>query len=269
VENATYARAYLNKMSEALQSLNYHGKLVYIHDGDVESLQLVHKRDEQGEYERLVHLSGTAREVIRNNDVVTCYLPDSQSVLVGKRRFDNHLFAKLTTDFDKFVEHYHFTIDGEGRVAGQHATIVLIKPKDSFRYGYRLWIAKDNSLLLKSDLLNTEGKILEQLVFVELNVVEEIPTAMLEPAVSGESYTWHNDKEDSQHKENLVTDSRWQIGKMPTGFFVTGRTTQTMKDANHPVDHMVVSDGLASISIYIKSLTRDAKRFAVYPGWAR
>ena len=68
---------YVNKMGTALQTLNYHGTLVYINNGQVESIELFHKNDGKDEIERLVHLSGEPREVIRDNDVVTCYLPDS------------------------------------------------------------------------------------------------------------------------------------------------------------------------------------------------
>ena len=49
---------YVNKMGSALQTLNYHGTLVYINDDQVESIELIHKNDGKGEFERLVHLSG-------------------------------------------------------------------------------------------------------------------------------------------------------------------------------------------------------------------
>ena len=59
-ENAP-ALQYLSKMGEALKSLNYYGTLVYMHDGRVESLKIIHKRDSSGELQRVVHLTGEAR----------------------------------------------------------------------------------------------------------------------------------------------------------------------------------------------------------------
>ena len=175
------ALQYLNKMGEALKSLNYYGTLVYMHDGRVESLKIIHKRDSSGELQRVVHLTGEAREVIRNNDVVTCYMPDSQSVLVGERRFNNHLLSKLTRNFQEFAGNYQFQVDGNGRVAGRNATIISINPKDNFRYGYRFWIDDENGLLLKSDLMSSDAVVLEQLMFVELTVVDKVPDEMLKP----------------------------------------------------------------------------------------
>ena len=248
----------LNKMSTALKSLNYHGKVVYMHEGHVESLQLIHKNDVNGERQRVVHLTGAAREVIRKGDTVTCYLPDSQSVVVGTRRFNNHLLAKLTTGIEKFADQYTFTFAGNGRVAGRDTTIVSVDPKDIFRYGYRFWIDKDTHLLLKSDLIGDNGQSLEQVAFVELEIVDNIPDKMLMPAISGESFTWHDGKDNSEQK---VLEFAWQISRMPNGFKITGRSKQRMPNSSEPVDYMIVSDGLASVSVYIEQFTAESQGF--------
>jgi sigma-E factor negative regulatory protein RseB len=250
-ENSASALGFLNKMGSAIKSLNYHGTLVYMHNGQVESLKLIHKHDSSGEFQRIVHLSGEAREVIRNNDVVTCYMPDSQSVMVGERRFNNHLLSRLTKNFGDFEGQYEFVIDGKGRIADRDSTIILIRPKDGFRYGYRFWIDDNSGLLLKSGLLAADGSVLEQLMFVELDIVDSIPETMLKPAVNGDSYTWHNGRQKTAEQAGTTTNN-WQIGRMPDGFVITDRSKQKMPDKNDPVDYMMVTDGLASISVYIE-----------------
>ncbi|MCI0508367.1 MAG: MucB/RseB C-terminal domain-containing protein [Gammaproteobacteria bacterium] len=251
-QNAAPALSFLNKMGSAIKDLNYHGTLVYLHGGQVESLKLVHKQDKSGEIQRLVHLSGEAREVIRNNEIVTCYMPDTRSVVVGERRFNNHLLSRLTRNFGDFEGQYEFVVDGKGRIAERESTVVLIRPKDGFRYGYRFWIDDDSGLLLKSDLLATDGSVLEQLMFVELAVVDRIPDAMLQPAVNGESYTWHNGRGKRADQQIEQETNSWRIARMPDGFIVTDRSKQKIPNRNQPVDYMMVSDGLASISIYIE-----------------
>lgn len=261
-QNSSPALTYLSKMGSALKSLNYYGTLVYMHGGQVESLKLIHKKDDAGEFQRVVHLTGEAREVIRNNDVVTCYMPDSQSVLVGERRFNNHLLSKLTKNFEDFSGNYDFRVDGKGRVAGRATTIIAIQPKDNFRYGYRFWIDNDSSLLLKSDLIAVDGMVLEQLMFVEISVVDTIPDDMLKPAVNGESYTWHNGRDKTnQTPGQTENNGAWQVVRMPEGFEVTDRSKHKMPDKNKPVDYLVVTDGLASISIYIEQFGVQNKGF--------
>jgi sigma-E factor negative regulatory protein RseB len=258
-DNRSLAVDYLNKMGMALHSLDYYGALVYSHDSQIETMQLIHKKDANGEHERLVHTSGAEREVVRKGDMVTCYLSDSQSVLVGKRRFNSHLLAKLRTDFTKFTDTYSFEADGKDRVAGRKARIILIKPKDNYRYGYRLWIDEDSHLLLKSELVDEKQKVLEQMMFANLNVVDDIPDAKLQPAINGESYTWHEDK--AREPVNAQLDEGWQLRKLPNGFSVTGHFMQNMPNSKEPVEHMVISDGLASISVYIEKFNADNKNF--------
>ena len=250
----------LNKMGEAIKKSNYFGTLVYTHDGHVESLKIVHKMDGKGELQRIVHLTGAAREVIRKDDVVTCYMPDSQSVFVGERRFNNHLLARLSQNFEEFTNQYDFNIDGTGRVAGRESTIVAIKPKDNFRYGYRFWIDNDSHLLLKSDLLDASNNVLEQLMFVDINVGTEISPDMLKPAIDGKSFTWHKGSE--KPVENASTSmTGWQVKNLPNGFSVKDRSKQKMPNSDDPVDYLFISDGLATISVYIEKFDVDNKGY--------
>ena len=250
---------YVNKMGTALQTLNYHGTLVYINNGQVESIELFHKNDGKDEIERLVHLSGEPREVIRDNDVVTCYLPDSQSVVVGQRRFNNHLFAKLTTNLDQFAPNYSFIIAGSNRVAGKVSRVININPKDLYRYGYRLWIDENSYLLLRSELVDSQGSVLEQMMFTQIDVNDQIPDSMLKPAITGESFTWHG--ADNKDANKINTHQTWKVGKMPSGFMVSARYKQNMPNSTRPAEHAIISDGLASISVYIEPIDNESKSF--------
>lgn len=252
--------AYLNKMGEALKNLNYHGTLVYSHDGILESMQLIHKSSKDGEHERLVHLSGSPREVIRNNDVVTSYLPDSQSVVVRQRRFNSHLLAKLTQNFSDFVGTYNIKAGGIDRVAGKKARLILIQPKDIYRYGYRLLIDEASGLLLKSELTENE-KVLEQMMFVQIQVMDSIPDPMLQPGVSGDRYTWHRGGKGAKDGP-YSADKSWQIKNLPSGFVVSGRYKQQMQNNMRPAEHMVITDGLASVSVYIEHVGEQGKGYS-------
>lgn len=64
-------RDWIERMSMAMQGLNYIGSFVYIHDSDVEAMKIYHSRIGTTEYERLISLNGEAREIIRDEDSVT------------------------------------------------------------------------------------------------------------------------------------------------------------------------------------------------------
>lgn len=250
----------LDRMQDAVQRLNYQGTLVYFQGGQVQSMHIVHKADEKGEYERLVNLNGPAREVIRSNNVVTCYMPDHKSVLVGERKYNSNVLGKLVAnDFSSFQNYYQFQIEGDDRVAGLAAQRVLIKPRDTYRYGYRLWLDRNNGLLLKFDLLAEDGQALEQAMFADIRVVDQIPDAMLAPTTASEGFAWFKQEKTADSAE--APESAWHIRHLPVGFAITARFHHPLPNSDAVAEHVIASDGLASVSVYIEKLSENRKRF--------
>jgi len=243
----------LLRMQTASQSLNYFGTLVYLHDEQVQTMKVVHRADHNGEFERLINLNGVAREIVRKNNVVICYMPDSKEVMVGKQQFQGNVLAQLAeNDFERLQKYYAFSFENVERVAGKAAQRILIKPKDSFRYGYRLWVDNSHANLLKSDLLSEQGKVLEQAMFADITYVDVIPDTMLEPESTSDNFTWF--EHDREQNDSMFIESRWIVGALPQGFEVTSRFHHLMPNAVTPAEHWIISDGLASISIYIEKI---------------
>jgi len=136
---------------------------------------------------------------------------------------------------------------------------VEINPKDLYRYGYRLWIDESSNLLLKSELVDSQGAVLEQMMFTQIEIVDEIPDAMLKPAISGESFTWHGD--DEKIEKDGEIDRSWQVANMPSGFVVSARYKQQMPNSSQPAEHVIISDGLASVSVYIEPFNAESQSF--------
>ena len=261
----------LMRMQTATQNINYQGTLVYLQDGQVQSMRVVHKADQNGEVERLINLNGAAREIVRKNDVVTCYMPDRKMVSVGRRhQFTGNLLSQLAeNDFGRLQDYYSFEFEVVERVAGQSAQRILIKPKDTSRYGYRLWVDEANTILLKSDLLDEQGGVLEQTMFADIQIGGDIPDVMLAPQSGSENFTWFEhepiDKAsadgESASSEKGLAESRWAIADFPQGFNVTTRFHQQMPNSSVQTEHWIISDGLANISIYIEQIPEGKPAF--------
>ena len=170
----TDAHEWLRRMSMASHSLNYSGTFVYQHEGRLESMQVLHAMDDQGERERLISLTGSRREVLRDNSEVTCVLGDSQSVLVNKSSPRVSYPASFPTEVDKIDNYYRFEVLGDDRVAGLDCKVVVVRPRDDFRYGRRLCVHADSHLLLRSELTDMQGKVIEQFMFTEVRFPAEI-----------------------------------------------------------------------------------------------
>lgn len=243
----------LKHMQDALQDLNYYGTLVYQHDGEIQSMRIIHKVDDSGEVEHIINLDGAGGEIFRKDDVVTCVIPERKMVMVGKRQDSANMLSKIAqNDFLALTDSYDFKLTRTGRVAGLETQRVDIIPRDRFRYGYRLWMDQVSKLLVRTDLLDEQGKLLEQAMFIEVFIVNRIPDGMLQPVTRNEGFTWY--QEQGTAAMPPVINSQWQIGPLPAGFVVTGRFRHPMPETNQPAEHLVISDGMASVSIYIEKL---------------
>ena len=61
------AHSWLKKLHHASQHINYDGVFVYMHGDQLDAMRIIHKVDAGKHIERLVSLTGSAREVIRLN----------------------------------------------------------------------------------------------------------------------------------------------------------------------------------------------------------
>jgi len=246
------ARKLINQMTRASHELNYDGVFVYRRGKHMDTMRIIHKADEDGEYERMVSLTGYAREIIRDKRSVTCIFPDDQAVMVEKSRPRSLLSNQLPEPVEKIAEHYKFTISGMDRIAGRSTHVVNIAPSDSYRYGYQLWIDEESKLLLKSELKDKDGKPLEQIMFAQIHIMDSVPDELLKPDISGAGYTWYNNAEDEApvHSGN----GRWQVTWMPNGFVMADHEKKSIVTGEMPVEHIVYTDGLAIVSVFVEKL---------------
>ena len=250
------ARQWLDEMSSALQTLDYDGTFVYLHDNKLETMRIVHQQTEGGEKERLVSLTGSPREVLRDDRAVTCIMADNKSVMIGKRR-SHQPFPVVPKDLDALSDYYHLEDAGEDRMTGYMTRVIKIKPKDALRYGYRFWIEKETRMLLKFDLTGVDGKAIEQVMFTSLGIGDGIPAAALKPSLTGDGYAWYR-QESSDRKPVKNTDAPgWTVERLPVGFRMVNFQHKRMRQDSVSAEHMVFSDGLATVSVYVEKLAED------------
>jgi sigma-E factor negative regulatory protein RseB len=247
-------RTWLEAMSQAMQSLNYDGTFVYLHDGKLETMRVIHRADQDGERERLIALTGVPREVLRDDNSVTCILPDQKTVMVDKSLPRKPFPASLPRDLAALQSNYDFRLAGDDRITGRDTRIIEIYPRDEYRYGYRLWIDKAYKVLLKFDLIDPHGKALEQTMFTRLDLPTRISDKALEAGISGEGYTWHGDVRRASSDATPADGTDWKLDWLPRGFMLTHHNRHQMPVRRGSAEHMVYSDGLATVSVYFEKL---------------
>jgi sigma-E factor negative regulatory protein RseB len=246
------AKAWLAAARQAMAKSDYRGTIAYLKDNRVESLQVVHGNFNGVEQERILSVNSPMREVIRNAGKVTCYFPESHSMSVEDKPTRDSFLLEIPNDLGALSNGYDFKLGKNEHVAQRLAQQVWILPRDDFRYGRRLWIDVESKLPLKYELVDENDEVLEQMVFTSINLDKDIPPRELEPVTKIDS-SWKV----KQH-ENLPADSlAWTLDGVPEGFRMVSYSRLKRGPDNRAIDHILLSDGFSSVSVYIDQLMTD------------
>ncbi len=250
---------WIQSMSEAMRNLSYRGNFVYMHENQLESMSITHTRSESGEKERLLSLNGEAREVIRDDENLTCIWPASRKVVVDFSRKKNFSPIFIPDNIEKISQLYSLEMAGKDRIAGQQVTVVQIKPKDQYRYGLKFWINRENHLMMKSNLINDKNQVVEQVMFTNLELLKNPDQVEINSVPSiDENYTlvrFHSGANSGQ----VSSDASWQIRDIPAGFRQESILKRHDLATNQYIYQMVYTDGLASLSIFIEKQSSQLK----------
>jgi sigma-E factor negative regulatory protein RseB len=200
--------------------------------------------------ERLASLDGSGREFIRSGASLACYLPDKRTVVVEQWPQQEPLvgFPAVNAQTANF---YDIKEVARTRLNRRDTHVISVTPKDEYRYGYRLWIDDSTAMPLKTQLCDAHGQVIEQIVFASLTVSSHIPDALFKPEFSTEGFRWVRDTQ-APLIAPATDPAAWNAMRLPPGFHMTVRSAQTLPGSPQPVDHLVFTDGVASVSVFVE-----------------
>lgn len=250
-EHPTDPLSWLGRISTAGQRLNYVGTFVYQSGGHVETSRIAHRVNAAGEHERLEVLDGSPREIIRRGAEVRCVLPDERTVIIDEAQGRRAFPARLPVSPTGLTENYRLRKGEVGRVAGLEAQALVLEPKDELRYGHVLWADTQSGLLLKSRTLDPHGGVIEQFSFSEVRIGGEVDDALLESRFeTGEGWRTLN----ARGSNMPVEAAGWVLEPAVPGYTLTSVMKRPLGRERGEAVHMVFSDGLAAISVFIEPL---------------
>jgi len=244
------ALALLQKIADAARQLNYAGTFVYQHGDQVETSRIVHFVDGGNEYEKLETLDGPRREVIRNNDEVLCYYPDAKIVRSDKRVARRTFPALLPERLSSLADYYEIRKGESERIGGFDSQALILEPKDGMRYGHKFWADVASGLLLKARMLSERHNVVEQFSFTQLTIGAGVTREMVQPSFNIKFPEWRLDR----FANNTISEveSGWTVKNFPPGFRKILEMRRTKQGNAVLVTHMVYSDGLAAVSVFIE-----------------
>jgi sigma-E factor negative regulatory protein RseB len=250
-------KEWLERMNKALTSRNYVGVFTHVRGTRAETLRIIHRVRGRDVSERLLSLDASGREFIREGDELTCYFPDRRTVLVERRSPDGPLLGALPSLSDGGDSKVYEIRGGEReRMLGRTTRVVSLNPVDEYRYGYRLWIDEETSMPLKTQLCDQSGQVIEQILFSSIDLPERIPDSMFKPQVDASNYRWLRA---DRRVAITAPPALWDAMRLPPGFRMASRANQTLPGSSEPVAHLVFTDGVASVSVFVEPRKADAQ----------
>ncbi|MFL6661521.1 MAG: MucB/RseB C-terminal domain-containing protein [Rhizobacter sp.] len=248
-------RAWLMRIHEAASHRNFQGTFVVSAGGAVSSARISHFCEGPNQFERIDSLDGQTRHVFRYNEVVHTLWPQARVAMVEQRDLINSFPALLQVGDDRIGEFYEVRQAGIDRVAGHEASVLLVRPRDNQRYGYRLWAEKATGLLLRADVLGEKGELLETSAFSDVDInVKSQPEAVLQPMRRLEGY---------RIVKPTLTPTKleaegWTLRQTVPGFRQVSCVKRPLEDAEPPSGasadalQTIFSDGLTYVSVFIE-----------------
>jgi len=243
------ALSWIQKMAAAAKSLNYTGTFTYLSDQRFETMRIAHAVRAEGEFERLETLDGSPREVIRKNGEVRCVLPGLKTIIIDREERRRAFPGRLPAAVSQLAEHYRILSGDKGRVADRAAQIVRLEPLDKLRFGHQLWADAETGLLLKARMVDEQGKVVEQFVFNDIHIGSDVSAEALKPRYEAGD-DWH--VVNAHGSDAVQNDVHWSLSDVLPGYQLISTVKRTVAKDGTDVLHMVYSDGLANISVFIE-----------------
>jgi sigma-E factor negative regulatory protein RseB len=238
----------LMKMNLAMDALNYEGTVAFFRNGKLEPMRYVHAAENGLQQERLTSLNSPLREIIRNAGKVSCVFKESNQTIVDHRPFERSFLVDMPDNLDKMGDIYQFEIVGEENIAMLPSYVVAIQPKDNDRYSRKIWIEKQQFLPLKVVVYDNSGDLLEQVVFTDIEVKDTLPF------IDGKSIDAdYSARHIHQIQPQSSEQAAFVVMELPKGFREVFFARQPMHNAEQPVEHLLLSDGFTSVSLYMEN----------------
>ncbi len=240
---------WLERMADSFHRHSYEGTFIFQRGDRIDTVRVVHAAEEDGYRERLQTLTGSAREVIRKVDRISAIKGARIEAKGGQQGAPQRPPAFAGTML-RANERYELSSPGLDRIAGFPCYQLHAAARDEYRYSHQYCLHKETGLPLLSELIDSDGQLLERLVFTELEFLDVVFEESLAPRGCDARHIEVRAAEGSREEGNR--HGEWYFDDLPPGFTTIIVTERSFgpEDAK-PSLHFVLSDGLATVSVYV------------------
>ena len=241
-------KEWLDRMSSAVENTSYEGTVLRVRGDAAEALKVVRAVADGVVREKVIAQEGNGLEIIRNGNEVHCILPERKSVLVEEWNDQSTLFSSLPSSDVRFGSEYDVAVVREERIAGRKCVLLAIRPHDQFRYGHRIWLDRKTGFPLQTQLIDENGDTIAQVKFADIKLGQDIQPGALASSYNTDSFTWLTEP---RRARTEVVSAEWRADGVPAGFRAVSVHGEQMPGSDGLVTHILLSDGMATVSVFI------------------
>lgn len=241
---ASDALDWLNRAVQASHALNYTGVYVYQHGDHVEMLQVMQRVDPAGEKNKVEVIDGPHRVFLRLNDEVYCHSADGKTVRLEKGAARRFFPSVLPASPASLLDFYSAQMGGVERIAARECQVIVLQPKDDFRFSHALCIDRLTGLPLKTVTLNDMGTPISSSTFAQVDIGKIPDVRLFAPQLAGKRV---------ETGGSGFAASAWGVTP-PPGYVQVMESHRPLLGKSQPAMQMVFSDGLGAVSLFIEPL---------------
>ncbi|MEP7156804.1 MAG: MucB/RseB C-terminal domain-containing protein [Betaproteobacteria bacterium] len=248
------ALEWVDKISRSARELPYSGVFVHQTAEGATTTRIAHMVDKQGvEHEKLELMDGPLTEIIRRNEELTCYRPETKTISVDRRATGRFFPSLIAGNSRSIAENYRVKMGNIERIAGYECQWIILEPRDAMRYMQKLCADVGTGLLLRAKLFNDRRQVVEQFMFTQLDASRGLAKQALKSRYE-QAQGWQKIYAVNSVKD---TETGWLAGNLPAGFRKIMEMTRNLIGRPTPVSHLVYSDGVLSVSVFVESAQND------------
>ncbi|CAD5370655.1 Sigma factor RpoE negative regulatory protein RseB precursor [Rubrivivax sp. A210] len=258
---AADARVWLARMQRAASTANYQGTMVFSSGSQLSSSRVWHFRLGEQTFERLEALDGRLQHVLRHNDQVQTIWPQTRVTVLERRETIAGWTTTPQAVDPQAMEQYEVRRQGQSRIAGRDAAVLLLEPRDALRYAQRLWADLASGLMLRADVLGNgmPRPVLESTAYSEVEIgVRPQPELVLGAARRLEGYRVLK----PMIQRTTLEAEGWAVVRPVAGFKLAGCVRRGLAPAGgeESVLQAVFTDGLTHVSVFVEPMQPQPNR---------
>jgi len=243
--------AWLQRAAASARSLSYSGTFVHVSGERTSTMRVTHVVVDGQEHERIEPLDGPPLEIVRRNEEMFCYMPDSKTLRLDKRVTARFFPSIFRAPPDAIARNYDLKLGKVERMIGYDCQWIRLDPRDALRFAQRLCAEVTTGLLIRARTLNEKFQVIEQFTFSDLKLGPQVVVNDVKSVFRARTKQWQTDARPLDEAKGAETG--WRVTNPPAGYEQVSQMRRALPGRSQLVSQIVLSDGLASMSVFVEA----------------